>query len=295
LALTQTPERDYVASVAAFAARWLQAPSPSFNQPHLTLRDLLGDPARPLTPPTGARTFAAGGLTIWRRARPDGLLLLAFDHGPLGYLSIAAHGHADALAVWLSWGEEAVLVDPGMHLYHVGAGLRDALRSTRAHNTLTIAQQDQSRIIGPFAWSHHARTRLIKATDEGVEAEHDGYRRRFGLIHRRHVSVNGDAILIEDRLLGRANTPHLPWSLGFTVAPGVQTALHGSRVDLCTRAGRRLSLISDACDGVPAPWRAVQTPFAPAFGSLQSTTRLELAGRLQADPLVARIVIHLAS
>ncbi len=243
---------------------------------------------------TGVKTFPSGGQTVWRSPRADGMLLLAFDHGPLGHLAIAAHGHADALSIWLHWGEEAVFIDPGTYLYHVGGPLRDVLRGTKAHNTLAVGGQDQSRIEGPFAWSRHARTRLLKSTELEVEAEHDGYRRRFGLTHRRRVCFEGDVILIEDRLLGRPQVAHPPWSLGFTLNPGTLVELHGSCARIRTLGGRSLSLTTEAVDGPSTPWRLIETPFAPAFGSLQSAPRLELSGCLEAS-LVASIRIVLGA
>jgi hypothetical protein len=291
LALTQTAEPRYLASVAAMAARWLGAPAPTADP---ALRDLLGDPAPLSSRPTGVNTFVAGGLTVWRQPRLDGDLFLAFDHGPLGHLSIAAHGHADALALWLHWGEESILVDPGTHLYRSQDGSREALRSTRAHNTLAIGDQDQSRIIGPFAWSEHAKSKCLMASEQEIEAEQDGYRRRFGLVHRRRVRVDGDGILIEDRLLGRAKTPHLEWSLGFTLSPDLAIEVNSGRADLKTPAGRRLSMLCQTADESPTPWAVVQTPYAPSFGSLRSTLRLERRGRLDGPPLVSRVRIILA-
>ena len=41
------------------------------------------------------------------RGKGEAPAVLTFDHGPVGYLSIAAHGHADTLAVWLSIGRPA--------------------------------------------------------------------------------------------------------------------------------------------------------------------------------------------
>ena len=290
LALTQAAEPGYIASVVAMAARWLGAPTLKSDP---ALRDLLGDPP-PVAPSlSGTKTFSTGGLTVWRRPRPDGDLLLAFDHGPLGHLAIAAHGHADALAVWLHWGEEAVLVDPGTYLYHSQDGLRDALRGTRAHNTLALADKEQSRIVGPFAWSDHARADLVSASEQVLEAEHDGYRRWFGLIHRRRVQVDDNAIWIEDRLLGRPKTPRLPWSVGFTLAPEATVKVDGQRADLVTPAGRRLSMLAEATDGSSKSWVVVRTPYAPAFGLLGSTFRLEQRGHLGGAPLVSRIRIEL--
>ncbi|HEX6639117.1 MAG TPA: heparinase II/III family protein, partial [Steroidobacteraceae bacterium] len=54
---------------------------------------------------------------------PDEVRLLA-DAGPLGYLSIAAHGHADALAFVLNIGDREILVDPGTYAYHTDPAWR---------------------------------------------------------------------------------------------------------------------------------------------------------------------------
>ena len=296
LALNQAPEPRYAASVAAMAARWLKAPSAAQRDP--ALRDGLTEATPHAPPPAGTRTFARSGLTVWRRPRSDGHLLLAFDHGPLGFLSIAAHGHADALAVWLHWGEEAVFVDAGTYLYHAthdnaAEGARDALRGASAHNTLTLDGRDQSRIAGPFAWTAHARARLLTADADAVEAEHDGYRRRLGLIHRRRVRLQDDIIAIEDRLLGRPKQHGLAWSVGFTLNPDMQVERHGARADLRTAMGRRLEVTAQTGRDEPIPWDLTSTLHAPCFGRLQSAPRLQLCGILGTEPLVCRTRIRL--
>jgi hypothetical protein len=72
------------------------------------------------------------------------------DHGPLGYLSIAAHGHADANAVTLSLDDRPILVDPGTYLYYSCGKWRDWFRGTRAHNTLNVQGADQSISAAPL-------------------------------------------------------------------------------------------------------------------------------------------------
>lgn len=278
LALTQAPEPRYAASVAAMVARWLRKPNPSAAFCDLALRDLLGRPTTPAIAPTGMRTFKAGGMTVWRFGTANGGVVLTFDHGPLGFLAIAAHGHADALAVGLSWGDELIFVDPGTHLYHARRPTRNVLRGTAAHNTLTIAGEDQSRIIGPFAWADHARVRLIRASTTDVEAEHNGYKRRHGLIHRRRVCLDGDDILLEDRLIGRAKSDAIPWSIGFTLAPDLEAVVGGPIARIRTPAGRRITMTGESSDNSLLSWSLTSAPYAPAFGILQSTSRLELAG-----------------
>jgi hypothetical protein len=293
LALAQAPEPRYVASVAAMAARWLGLPQAAPALRDKTLRDLVCAPTPDAADLHGVKTFPEGGMTVWRRPRRDGDLLFVFDHGPLGALSIAAHGHADALAVCLHWGDEAVFIDPGTYLYHAACGWRDALRGTPVHNTLSLDDQDQSRIIGPFAWAQHARCRLLDVSEDEIEAEHDGYRRRFGLSHRRRVKAHDGFILIEDRLMGVTKRKGLGWSIGFTLGPEVAVELQGSLAMLHTPKGRRLRLT--ACGGAAQPlaWTLDPTVTAPEFGQMRRTSRLRLAGTVGPDRVLCRTSISL--
>src|SRR5206468_10779111 len=81
------------------------------------------------------------------------------DAGPLGYRTIAAHGHADALAFTLSLGGLEFLIDPGTYAYHGGGEWRAYFRGTAAHNTLRIDGVDQSLPGGEFMWVKQARER----------------------------------------------------------------------------------------------------------------------------------------
>src|SRR5207249_554757 len=65
-----------------------------------------------------SQQFPAGGYTVMRSGEGAAEQLLLLDHGPLGYLSIAAHGHADCLSLALHFGGQPVLVDPGTYVYH---------------------------------------------------------------------------------------------------------------------------------------------------------------------------------
>ena len=67
---------------------------------------------------TVSQQFPDGGYTVLRSGEGAEEQLLLLDHGPLGYLSIAAHGHADALSLVMHLGGRPVLVDPGTFTYH---------------------------------------------------------------------------------------------------------------------------------------------------------------------------------
>ena len=119
------------------------------------LAGLLGSarttPGRPTTRP---RHFPSAGITILTTAHAVGPeIWCRCDAGPLGYLAIAAHGHADALSVEVRHGGVEILVDPGTYCYHGEPEWRSYFRSTRAHNALELDGTSQAVEAGPLMWS----------------------------------------------------------------------------------------------------------------------------------------------
>jgi hypothetical protein len=180
---------------------------------------------RPAARPT---RFADAGLVLLRSRPADGPeIWCRCDGGPHGFLSIAAHAHADALSVEVRHDGVEILVDPGTYCYHGEPQWRQWFRSTAAHNTLEVAGTDQSESGGPFLWMAQARTRTIehRTGDTGEQrwsAEHDGYRRlSVATVHRRAVSLaSGQRVLtVEDTLSTSGSVPvRLSWHLGPDVA-----------------------------------------------------------------------------
>ena len=115
------------------------------------------------------------------------------DCGPLGYLSIAAHGHADALSIYLSIHGTEFLIDPGTYCYHTNQKWREYFRGTSAHNTVRIDRANQSVSGGNFMWVNKAKAKVIKfalgKNEDIFEGEHDGYfRLNDPVIHRRKIT-----------------------------------------------------------------------------------------------------------
>jgi len=143
---------------------------------------------------------------------PDEVRLLV-DSGALGYLSLAAHGHADALSFTLNIGDREILVDPGTYAYHTEPEWRRYFRGTLAHNTVTVDDQDQSVQAGNFMWTDHAHARCIEfdvaSSRQLFVGEHQGYERLADpLIHRRTISVEPARQLIEVTDLLRCEGAH---------------------------------------------------------------------------------------
>jgi hypothetical protein len=133
---------------------------------------------------------------------------VVFDCGELGFKSIAAHGHADALSFTLRAFGSDVFVDPGTYDYFSYPAWRAYFRRTRAHNTLVVDGLDQSVMLGPFLWGPRAHARCIAwepRTEGGkVIGEHDGYTRLADpVLHRRTVELDERSriLTIEDEIV----------------------------------------------------------------------------------------------
>jgi hypothetical protein len=141
------------------------------------------------------------------------------DAGPLGYLSIAAHGHADALSFTLSAAGRELLIDPGTYVYLADQRWREYFRSTAAHNTLVLNGQSQSVSGGSFIWTRHASAICEKADLSGsvqsLSMVHDGYLRLDGQpTHRRTLSYNSmtRSLLVQDEVAcGIAHSIDICW------------------------------------------------------------------------------------
>ena len=138
----------------------------------------------------------------------DDRISVLMDCGDLGFLSLAAHGHADSLSLIVRIGGHDVLVDPGTYDYFADERWRRYFRSTRAHNTVEIDGVDQSAMLGAFLWGDRARSRCTEwaPTERGgrVVGEHDGYARLADpVVHRRTVVLSDDDafLTVEDEVV----------------------------------------------------------------------------------------------
>lgn len=142
------------------------------------------------------RAFAHGGYYVLGcDFGTDREVKIVADAGPLGYGSLAAHGHADALSFTLSLGGHEILVDPGTFTYRADSPWRAYFRSTAAHNTLRIDGQDQSQAGGSFLWlskANAACSRWASTPAQDVfEGWQDGYMRLADpAMHRRRIVLD---------------------------------------------------------------------------------------------------------
>lgn len=143
-----------------------------------------------------SRQFPSGGYwVLGDKFETDQEIRIVADAGPLGYLSIAAHGHADALSFTLSVKGREILIDSGTYAYHTQKKWRDYFRGTSAHNTVRVDGADQSIAGGNFLWIGHAEARCEKYITETNldewQASHDGYLKLDKPVrHRRRILLD---------------------------------------------------------------------------------------------------------
>ncbi|WP_027218088.1 alginate lyase family protein [Butyrivibrio fibrisolvens] len=141
---------------------------------------------------------------------PD--ILIGIDHAPLGYGSIAAHGHSDALSFQMFADGTRIFADPGTYIYHCDTESRNDFRRTCRHNTVCINSTDQSEMMGPFLWGRKATCTLDGFTNtediDEVMATHDGY---SPIKHTRKFTFKKkEGILLIEDWLTKDNEPFVP-------------------------------------------------------------------------------------
>jgi hypothetical protein len=250
--------------------------------------------------PTGSRPsslpnrFADAGMVLLRdAAHRENEIWCRCDHGPHGFLSIAAHAHADALSVELRCGGVEVLVDPGSYTYQGEPRWRSYFRSTIGHNCLELGGQDQSISGGPFMWIKSAEagevaTHGLEHGPEAVwRAAHYGYQRLSpGVRHERTVTLQREPrrIVVAD---GVESTGQHDCRLAFHVGPEVDCFLDGNVAQFSWRSGagewRAVMRLPEALE-----WSLVRGQTEPPLGwySPQFGAKLPIA-TLVGDGVVA--------
>lgn len=268
----------------AVAATLLGRPHLRIGQPPEEAYWLLAHPslARALDAPrsavgTAVRSAALRdtGYYVSRSKRGDHLVI---DGGMHGYLN-GGHAHADALSLTLTVAGVPLLVDPGTGAYTIDQALRDRLRSSQMHNTLSVDGRSQSIGKGPFSWKTMARSRVRTWTTHPAfdyfEGTHDGY---WPIEHRRHVlMLHGDLLVVADLVTGDGtHTASVHWHVDprwrVTVREGtVLFAVDDAQCQFVAPHGHIERFVGDTNTGLG--WHA------PVYGDVRPSTSLRLSHR----------------
>lgn len=136
------------------------------------------------------------------------------DCGDIGPAYQPGHTHCDFLSYELMLDGRRVVVDTGVNQYEPGE-MRHYLRSTRAHNTVSVDGREQSEVWGEFRVGRRAHKRGAGITwgEAGREARFSGAYRGFrggrrAIEHRREARValaegRVQRVSIADHIRGR--------------------------------------------------------------------------------------------
>ena len=147
------------------------------------------------------------------------------DIAPIGPDYLPGHAHADTLSFELSIYDKRLLVNTGVSSYWEPVD-RLYQRSTSAHNTVNVSNENSSEIWGNFRVARRARpfSKEVELTADPlvVRCSHDGYKRlREKTIHTRKWELQRRNLTVEDTV----NVPSSKAQARFYFHPEVELSV----------------------------------------------------------------------
>ena len=161
---------------------------------------------------SGVRTRPIKDSRYWGYQRADaGRAVLVFDAAPPPRARHARHGCASTLAFEFSHGEQRIIVNCGgseLAGGQVPVRSEQGLRGTAAHSTLVLDDANSTAVlikgqIGKGVEEVDIARNVVKQKGRDavrLEASHNGYAARYGLIHRRSRTIGPPGQARQDRL-----------------------------------------------------------------------------------------------
>ena len=191
---------------------------------------------------TGVRARAGTDMRHWgyQRVRSANTVL-QFDAAPPPRARHARFGCASTLAFELSHGMQRIVVNCGGAELAGGqtpVRIEQGLRGTAAHSTLVLDDANSTAVlikgqIGKGVEEVDISRSAIEANGRKMtrlEAMHDGYSARYGLLHRRILKLtdDGETLLGEDVLepsSRRGKRGKIGFAIRFHIGPGIEVGL----------------------------------------------------------------------
>ena len=202
-----------------------------------------GERVEALLAATGVRARPLADARQWGYQRlAAGRSVLQFDAAPPPLARHARHGCASTLAFELSHGAHRLVVNCGGAASAGGqipARIEQGLRATAAHSALVLGDANSTAVlVGGKLGAGVSEVEVDRRREDApggpsasmIEASHNGYVARFGLIHRRTLALTDDGTQLagEDLLVpsGRkARSGKVPFALRFHLGFGVDATL----------------------------------------------------------------------
>lgn len=191
---------------------------------------------------SGVRTRPLKDVRDWGFQRlAGGKTVVLLDAAPPPKPRHARFGCASTLAMEISEGNHRIIVNCGGAALaggQVPSRIEQGLRATAAHSTLVLDNTNSTAVLingqlGKGVEQVEVERRAIRSKGSEaarVEASHDGYASRFGLIHRRILILRGDGEELrgEDVLLPKGHKGKrgkVDFAIRFHLGPSVEARL----------------------------------------------------------------------
>jgi uncharacterized heparinase superfamily protein len=199
-----------------------------------------GDPARltAIVEGCGLRARALRQPRGWGFHRLSALgTVVVMDAAPPPPPKAAPSGCASTLAFELSDGPQRLVVNcggPAPLPSDMPDDLAHALRTTAAHSTVTVADTNSTAILPDGTLGKGVADVVVDRSEDNdssrIDANHDGYLRAFGLLHRRVLTLGNDGKELRgtDELAPkskRKSKQGIPFAVRFHLARGIEPTI----------------------------------------------------------------------
>ncbi len=153
------------------------------------------------------------------------------DVGVIGPDYQPGHAHCDMLSFEMHIENRPILVNTGISTYEKNAR-RQYERSTAAHNTVQIGNEEQSEVWGGFRVARRARPLIQQSSEDAFEATHTGYD-QWHLRHTRSIACAKKSVNITDTVIpykGKSTQFNLSKRAYFHFHPDVRLTKHADRL-----------------------------------------------------------------
>jgi len=177
---------------------------------------------------------------------------LLLDAGAAPPLPYAGRAHAGALGFTLSDGPSRIVTSCAFSP-EVNLDWQAAVRRTSAHSTLSLGGRDSNpfetfeatRLLCPSGPDGISAKRLEEADEIWLDAQHGGWKARYGLIHRRRLFMSGDGLRLtgEDSIVRPVSQAldeegkFIAFDIRFHLHPSVTAMTTGDAIQLTCDSG----------------------------------------------------------
>ncbi|MBI5797818.1 heparinase II/III family protein [Candidatus Woesearchaeota archaeon] len=200
--------------------------------------------------------------------------------GGIGRKGYGGHGHNDQLSFVFGTKKRDYVIDAGTYCYTSDKKQRQLFRSTKAHNSLVLNNQEQNEIEEetPFSMEHKTKSICFQWQTDKLQdifiGKHFGYNPNI-ITREIHYEQLKKEITITERTKEDALM-----ELNFTFEPSIEIKQEGEKIILNNE-------IEIDCEEIPS---IEITPYSQEYGQLSETKKITI--KKQGNNLITKIKLH---